>query len=127
MSENNGKSTSEPANAPSPNADGERRTSSGETFELPDPAVRVALAGSGSLDRLVDTAKDYARQALGENTNAAYKADWPHFSSWCRRRGADPLGGSGAEPQMIGLYISECASPTPPIKPLTVATSSSNA
>ena len=83
--------------------------------------VQAALEAQ-ALDRLVDTAKDYARQALAENTNAAYKADWAHFSSWCRRRGAEPLGGSGAEPQMIGLYISECASPTPPIKPLTVAT-----
>ena len=128
MSENPGKSSSGPVTAPSPNADSERSTSSGETFEVPDlevlaaPGVPVALAGSGSLDRLVDTAKDYARQSTAENTNAAYKADWAHFSSWCRRRGADPLGGSGAEPQMIGLYISECASPAPPIKPLTVAT-----
>ena len=110
------KSTSDPAIAPSPNEDSERDAVSSETFELPD------LAGSGTLDRLIDTAKDYARQSTAENTNAAYKADWAHFSSWCRRRGADPLGGSGAEPQMIGLYISECASPTPPIKPLTVAT-----
>ena len=93
MSENNGKSTSEPTSAPLPNEDSERaRLSDSETFEVPDPAVRVALAGSGSLDRLVDTAKDYARQALGENTNAAYKADWAHFSSWCRRRGAEPIG-----------------------------------
>ena len=108
MSENPGKSSSGPVTAPSPNADSERSTSSGETFEVPDlevlaaPGVPVALAGSGSLDRLVDTAKDYARQSTAENTNAAYKADWAHFSSWCRRRGADPLGGSGAEPQMIG-------------------------
>ena len=110
------KSTSGPTIAPSPNEDDQRDAVSSETFELPD------LAGSGTLDRLIDTAKDYARQSTAENTNAAYKADWAHFSSWCRRRGADPLGGSGAEPQMIGLYISECASPTPPIKPLTVAT-----
>ena len=116
MSENNGKLSSGPTIAPSPNADDQRDAVSSETFELPD------LAGSGTLDRLIDTAKDYARQSTAENTNAAYKADWAHFSSWCRRRGADPLGGSGAEPQMIGLYISECASPTPPIKPLTVAT-----
>ena len=81
--------------------------------------MRVALAGSGTLDRLVETAKDYARQALGENTNAAYKADWAHFSSWCRRRGTDPIP---PQSELIGLYIAECASPTPPAKPLTVAT-----
>ena len=129
MSENNGKSTSEPTTAPAPNEDSERRTSSGETFELPDPAVPVALAGSGSLDRLVDTAKDYARQALGENTNAAYKADWAHFSSWCRRRGAEPIGAAPCpDPQLIGLYIANCAAPdnkAPPqsaTRPLSVST-----
>ena len=117
MSENNGKSTSDPTTTPLPNEDDERSTLPEESLRVPDH-----VAGSGALDRLVDSARDYARQATAESTNAAYKADWAHFSSWCRRRGADPLGGSGAEPQMIGLYISECASPTPPIKPLTVAT-----
>ena len=113
------KSTSGPVTAPSPNADSERSTSSGETFEVPDPAVPVALAGSGSLDRLVDTAKDYARQALGENTNAAYKADWAHFSSWCRRQGADPLPPS---PKLLGLYIANCASPDDGTPALSVST-----
>ena len=119
------KSTSDPANAPSPNADGDRSTSSGETFEVPDlevlaaPGVPVALAGSGSLDRLVDTAKDYARQATAENTNAAYKADWAHFSSWCRRQGADPLPPS---PKLLGLYIANCASPDDGTPALSVST-----
>lgn len=102
MVQNNDKSPSDPVIAPSPNEDNERSTSSGETFEIAD------LAGSGSLDRLVDTAKDYARQATADNTNAAYKADWEHFSSWCRRRGADPLPPS---PELLGLYIANCASP----------------
>ena len=119
MSENHGKSTSDPVTAPSPNADSERSTSSGETFEVPDPAVPVALAGSGSLDRLVDTAKDYARQATAENTNAAYKADWAHFSSWCRRQGADPLPPS---PKLLGLYIANCASPDDGTPALSVST-----
>ncbi len=95
MSENTEKLSSGPTIAPSPNEDDQRDAVSSETFELPD------LAGSGTLDRLIEAAKDYARQSTAENTNAAYKADWAHFSSWCRRRGADPLGGSGAEPQMI--------------------------
>lgn len=73
---------------------------------------RVALpshvAGSGSLDRLVDTARDYARQAASENTLKAYAKDWAHFARWCRMRGADPLPCS---PQMIGLYITDLAAP----------------
>ena len=119
------KLSSGPTIAPSPNEDDERSTSSGETFEVPDlevlaaPGVPVALAGSGSLDRLVDTAKDYARQATAENTNAAYKADWAHFSSWCRRQGADPLPPS---PKLLGLYIANCASPDDGTPALSVST-----
>ena len=111
--QNNDISSKYSANAPSPNEDSERGTASSETFTVPD------LVGSGSLDRLVDTAKDYARQATAENTNAAYKADWAHFSSWCRRRGADPLPPS---PELLGLYIANCASPNDGAPALSVAT-----
>lgn len=71
-------------------------------------AIPEGVAGSGSLERLVNTARDYAAQATAENTNKAYAKDWAHFSSWCRRRGANPLP---PDPQLIGLYIAECASP----------------
>ena len=117
MTENNDKSRSEPTNAPSPNERGERDSHGGRdpaSFSLPN-----FVPGSGSLDRLVDTAKDYARQATAENTNAAYKADWAHFSSWCRRRGADPLPPS---PELLGLYIANCASPDNGAPALSVAT-----
>ncbi len=121
----NDKSSKSPTTASLPNEDSERHTPSAETFAVPD------LAGSGTLDRLVDTARDYARQATADNTNAAYKADWAHFSSWCRRRGAEAIP---PQPELIGLYIAECAgpasatgatsstSPTPPTAPLSVAT-----
>ena len=97
-------------------------------YNLPTPSTQdepesitlpSQLAGSGSLDRLVDTAKDYARQATAKNTNAAYKADWVHFSSWCRRRGADPLPPS---PELLGLYIANCASPDDGAPALSVST-----
>ena len=112
--ENYEKSISESKVAPLPVLQDERDPSdeAGSFGSLP-------VVGSGTLDRLVDTAKDYARLATAENTNAAYKTDWAHFGSWCRRRGAEPLPPS---PELIGLYIAECASPTPPAKPLTVAT-----
>ncbi len=117
QSQDNEKSGSEANTAPLPAVQDERDPS-----DEADSFAALPVVGSGSLDRLVDTAKDYARHATAENTNAAYKADWAHFSSWCRRRGTEPLSGSDADPQMIGLYIAECASPTPPTKPLTVAT-----
>ncbi len=91
-----------------------------ESISLPSQ-----IAGSGNLDRLVDTARDYARQATAENTNAAYNADWAHFNSWCRRRGwpghsdADSLPPS---PELIGLYIANCASPDNGAPALSVST-----
>jgi site-specific recombinase XerD len=66
------------------------------------------IAGSGTLDRLVETARDYARQAVSENTLKAYAKDWAHFARWCRMRGANPLPPS---PQLIGLYIADLAAP----------------
>ncbi len=71
-------------------------------------SVPVLIASSGSLERLVETARDYAEQATAENTNKAYLADWKHFSSWCRRRGADQFT---PDPQLIGLYITELTAP----------------
>lgn len=85
-----------------------------QALTLPDH-----VASSGSLDRLVDTARNYAAQATAENTNLAYKKDWAHFNSWCRRRGTNPLPPS---PEMIGLYIAECASPQDKSPPLAVST-----
>ena len=82
-------------------------------------ALPTHVAGSGSLDRLVNQARDYAAAATAENTNKAYKADWKHFASWCRRKGVDALIPS---PAVIGLYITEMASPARPADRLSVST-----
>lgn len=66
------------------------------------------VAGSASLDRLVETARDFARAAASENTLKAYAKDWAHFARWCRRRGEEPLPPSA---QLIGLYIADLAAP----------------
>jgi integrase len=71
-------------------------------------ALPSHVAGSGALDRLVETARDYARQAASENTLKAYAKDWAQFSRWCRMRGAEPLP---AAPDLIGLYITDLAAP----------------
>jgi hypothetical protein len=39
--------------------------------------------------------------------NCLINADWKHFSAWCRRQQRAPLP---ASPQVIGLYITACAS-----------------
>lgn len=117
MSENRQKSPSDPAIAPSPGEDNESDPRDGS--ETDSISVPNLVAGSGSLDRLVDTARDYARQATADNTNLAYKKDWAHFNSWCRRRGANPLPPSA---DLIGLYIANCAAPDNKAPALSVAT-----
>jgi hypothetical protein len=89
----------------------------------------IHVAGSGTLDRLVDTARDYAKASTAENTNKAYAADWKHFGRWCRRHGADPLGGSDPvgtgpcpDPQLIGLYLTDLAAPVGKVPAITVTT-----
>lgn len=77
------------------------------------------VAGSGSLERLVGTARDYARAAASDNTLRAYARDWAHFARWCRMKGAEPLPPS---PEMIGLYLADMASGSGPSPALSVST-----
>jgi len=87
--------------------------------ERDDIALPAHVAGSGTLDRLIDTARDYAKASKAENTNKAYAADWKHFTRWCRMKGAEPLPPS---PEMIGLYLTDLAAPTGPSPALSVST-----
>lgn len=120
MSENHEKPPSDPAIAASSNEHNEGEKYSSEALTLPS-----FVAGSGTLDRLVDTARDYAKASTSENTNKAYSTDWKHFTRWCRMRGIDPLPPS---PEMIGLYLADLATPadtTPALssdRPLAVPT-----
>ena len=70
------------------------------------------MAGSGTLDQLVETARGYAKQA-------AYEKDWANFARWCRLKGTDPLPPS---PEMIGLYFANLAAPTGKAPALSVST-----
>lgn len=92
----------------------ERDAQTGQKIALP-----AHVASSGSLDRLVDQARGYAASATAENTAKAYRADWKHFASWCRRKGADPLVPS---PAVVGLYITDCAKPADGRPALAVST-----
>lgn len=69
-------------------------------------------------DKLVETAKDYARGAKAGNTNRAYATDWREFTSWCRCRGFEPLP---SDPQIVGLYLSALASGTTGCRSMSVA------
>ncbi len=100
--------------------DDEREQVNSEGIALP-----AHIAGSGTLDRLVGTARDYARAAASDNTLKAYAKDWAHFARWCRMKGAEPLPPS---PELIGLYLADLAagsSPSPSqsaSRPLSVST-----
>jgi integrase len=99
-----------------PNSDerDERERVEGGSIALPSH-----VAGSGALDRLVDTARDYVKASTAENTNKAYAADWKHFARWCWLKGADPLPPS---PEMVGLYLTDLAAPTNGTPALSVST-----
>jgi integrase len=95
--------------------------------ERPDPAAAAGrgapalpphIAGSATLDRLLETARGYAQAAASGNTLRAYARDWTAFARWCRMRGADPLP---AAPQLIGLYIADLAAPGGKAPALSVA------
>ncbi len=98
------KSSSASHDAPNGDERDEREPADKASIALP-----AHVAGSGTLDRLVDTARDYAKASTAENTNKAYSADWKHFARWCRQKGTDPLPPS---PEMIGLYLTDLAAPT---------------
>lgn len=102
QSENNEKSSSAAPIRPPLNEHIERDRPDAGTLNLPS-----FVPGSGTLDRLVDTARDYARAAASENTLKAYTKDWAHFTRWCRMKDAEPLPPS---PEMIGLYLADLAS-----------------
>ncbi|WP_435988263.1 tyrosine-type recombinase/integrase [Sulfitobacter sp. SH24] len=77
------------------------------------------VAGSGTLDQLVETARGYAKQAASENTLTAYAKYWAHFARWCRLKGTEPLPPS---PEIIGLYLANLAAPTGKAPALSVST-----
>ncbi|WP_299960936.1 tyrosine-type recombinase/integrase [uncultured Roseobacter sp.] len=101
------------ANLDTANED-ESASESSDTIALP-----AHVAGSGTLDQLIDTARDYAKAATAKNTNKAYAADWKHFVRWCRMKGTEPLPPS---PEMIGLYLTDLAAPAGPSPALSVST-----
>jgi integrase len=109
-----------PENSPSEPPERPNRHEGDESAEMARDTIALPahVAGSGTLDRLVETARDYARQAVSENTRSAYAKDWAHFARWCRMRGADPLPPS---PQLIGLYIADLAAPCSKGRALSVA------
>ncbi|WP_439523023.1 tyrosine-type recombinase/integrase [Marivita sp.] len=108
------KSTSTPSGSSEPAQGDETDQEKSDALALPSH-----VAGSGTLDRLVDTARDYARAAASDNTLKAYGKDWAHFARWCRMKGAEPMPPSS---EMIGLYLADLASGSGASPALSVST-----
>jgi integrase len=98
---------------------GAERSPADAALTLPVAAPSPALPAH--LERLTERARDYIDAASSANTRRAYASDWKHFSSWCRRQGLELLPPS---PQVVGLYITACASgaAVPGGKPNAVST-----
>jgi integrase len=54
----------------------------------------------------LDKARAYAEQATAENTRAAYRSDWAHFTTWCEAHSASPLP---ADVATVAAYLAACA------------------
>jgi integrase len=83
----------------------------GSTAPLPAVADTASpdrpAALPAHLDGLADRARGYVEAASSANTRRAYASDWKHFAAWCRRQSLSPLP---PEPQIVGLYVTACAS-----------------
>ncbi|CAK7262181.1 Site-specific recombinase XerD (plasmid) [Shinella sp. WSC3-e] len=75
----------------------------------PPPIADASAALPAHLEQLTNRARGYVEAASSANTRRAYAADWKHFSAWCRRQNLAPLP---SDPQVVGLYITACASGT---------------
>ena len=73
------------------------------------------------LQDLTTHARGYIEVASSANMRRAYQSDWKHFAAWCQRSNLSPLP---PDPEVVGLYITACASGTaaPGAKPMTVST-----
>ncbi|OAN70823.1 integrase [Sulfitobacter sp. EhC04] len=107
-------SNSAPHTVPTSDERDERTSRDGASIALPAHVV-----SSGALDRLIDTARDYAEASTAGNTNKAYAADWKHFTRWCRLKGIEPLPPSS---EMVGLYVADLAAPAEKAPALSVST-----
>ncbi|QAB00959.1 MULTISPECIES: site-specific integrase [Agrobacterium tumefaciens complex] len=106
-SENYPQESSAPSLSTAVSGDISAAKSSEDSAGLPSPLAETNASLPAHLEQLADRARGYVEAASSANTRKAYASDWKHFSGWCRRQTLSPLP---ADPQVIGLYITACAS-----------------
>jgi site-specific recombinase XerD len=74
---------------------------------MPSDLVLRDFSQIGPLAAIADRASGFAHQSKSRNTIRAYRADWSHFTKWCREHGQASLP---ASPETVALYLSDLAS-----------------
>jgi integrase len=104
--ENHARKDAAPSDGQAVCADGAAAQASSER---PSPLTEATSALPSHLQDLTERARAYVEAASSANTRRAYASDWKQFTAWCRRRNLSPLP---PDPQVVGLYITACASGT---------------
>jgi site-specific recombinase XerD len=68
----------------------------------------------GPLAEIADRASEFIQQSKAKNTVRAYRADWDHFTAWCRSHGQSSLPASA---DTVALYVADLAAS---LKPATI-------
>jgi site-specific recombinase XerD len=68
----------------------------------------------GPLAEIADRASEFIRQSKAKNTIRAYRADWDHFTAWCKAHGQSSLP---ATADSVALYVADLAAS---LKPATI-------
>ncbi len=77
------------------------------TAEVSDVEPSGQMVPSPAMERLAETAREYAAARNSGNTAKAYASDWALFERWCRRKGFEART---PDPQVIGLFLAASAS-----------------
>jgi integrase len=102
--ENDAQESSAPSDSTAASGD---VSAAGMSSGLPSPLPEINAGVPAHLRDLTDRARTYVEAASSANTRRAYASDWKHFSAWCRRQNLFPLP---PDPEVVGLYITACAS-----------------
>ncbi|MBP1861584.1 site-specific integrase [Rhizobium herbae] len=108
-SENHADMSAAPSDSMAHSSDVSAPKSSAGNSGLPSPLPAPGTSLPSHLEQLADRARAYVEAASSTNTRRAYASDWKHFAAWCRRQNVAPLP---PDPQVVGLYITACASGT---------------
>ena len=60
----------------------------------------------GPLAEIADRASEFIEQSKSKNTIRAYRADWEHFTAWCKAHGQASLP---ATAETVALYVTDLA------------------